>query len=235
MFSRELKCSEVFFKEGFHMVQKFSKNIFKISLSICLASILIVLRLIKISPLWGGCFSYFSLTDVLMPLSGLAGFGMACFFFATRIMVRSLFFNIGLIAAVYHIPGLCASFYWCNTQLQRAIGIILPVMCMVLFILHPVGRAAALYALLWSIPLLLSLYGARTPLQKSLVSTFIAHSIGSVIWLYTKQLAPAEWLALIPVVIIERFTFACIMTMVYYTVSYGHQVYKAYMFRARNI
>lgn len=217
------------------MLQKLSKNIFSLFIGVSLASLLVALRLIKISPLWGGCFSYFSLTDVLMPLSGLVGFGIACFLFAARIIFRSLVFNTGLTVIVYHIPGLCASFYWASRSLQRAIGVIIPLVCMVLFILNPVGRAAALYTVLWLVPILLSIRGADNPFYKSLVSTFIAHSVGSVIWLYTKSLTPIEWLSLIPIVIVERFTFACIMTLVYYGVSYGQQVYRARLVRARSM
>lgn len=217
------------------MVQKFSRNIIGLSLSIGLATILVVLRLIKVSPLWGGCFSYFSFADVLMPLSGLSGIGMALFLFVTRIAVRSLFFNASLIATVYHIPGLCASFYWAQNQLQRLIGIFVPLLCMMLFVLNPVGRAAALYVTLWIVPVLLSLKGADTPFEKSLVSTFIAHSVGSIIWLYTKNLTAIEWVSLIPVVIVERFTFASIMTMVYYGVYYAQNVYKTHKARAHTI
>ena len=217
------------------MVHKLSKNIFSLGIGVSLASFLVILRLIKISPLWGGCFSYFSLTDVLMPLSGLAGFGISCLLVATRAIFRTLVLNVSLISVLYHIPGLCASFYWAHNNLQRFIGIIVPLSCMVLFILNPVGKAAALYSVLWFIPILFSMYGASNPFYKSIVSTFIAHSVGSVIWLYTKNITAGEWLSLIPIVIVERFTFACIMTMVYYGVRYGLQAYKTYAVRARNI
>ena len=216
------------------MVQKLFKNIFSLSVGISLASVLVLLRLIKISPLWGGCFSYFSLTDVLMPLSGLVGFGVACSLFAFRIVFRLLAFHTGLTTIVYHIPGLCASFYWSNRSLQRAMGIIIPIICILLFILNPVGRSAALYTLLWIVPILLSIVGVHTIFYKSLVSTFIAHSVGSVIWLYTKNITAVEWIGLIPVVIVERFTFASIMTLVYYGVRYGQKVYNTRLVRARS-
>ncbi len=53
-----------------------------------------------------------------------------------------------------------------------------------------------------------------------LASTFIAHSVGSVLWLYTGTMSAAVWMSLIPVVAIERFVFAGGMMVVYYAVSY---------------
>ena len=217
------------------MVHKLYKNLFSLGMGICLASFFVILRLVKISPLWGGCFSYFSFTDVLMPLSGLAGFGISCSLVATRIIFRTLVLNASLISILYHIPGLCASFYWSQKNLQRTIGIIIPLVCAILFVLNPIGKEAALYTVLWLVPILLSVYGVTAPFQRSLVSTFIAHSVGSVIWLYTKNITAVEWLSLIPIVIIERFTFACLMTMIYYCVRYGLKAYRTDVVRAQNI
>ncbi len=42
----------------------------------------------------------------------------------------------------------------------------------------------------------------------SLGATFTAHAVGSVIYLYAFGLTPAIWLALIPVVFLERGFFA---------------------------
>lgn len=210
------------------MLQKFLKNNFSFFTGVSSVVLLLAFRLIKISPVWGGCFSYFSLTDVLMPLSGLGGFGLSLLLFATRIMFRTVFLNAGLISIVYHLPSLSASFYWANRSLQRAMGIIIPVICMLLFIVHPVGRQAMLYTAFWFIPFLLSLFGSRTPFERSITSSFIAHSVGSVIWLYTKNLTATEWLTLIPIVAIERLTFACILTAGFYAIQYAHKMYKMY-------
>lgn len=217
------------------MLNKISKNLFSLLIGAGSVMLLLGFRLIKVSPLWGGCFSYFSLTDVLMPLSGLGGFGLTLFLFASRITFRSLVLHAGLTSIVYHLPGLCASFYWAHKKLQRLIGILIPLMCMILFIAHPVGRFAALYTLLWFIPIALSVSKKTTPFTKSLTSTFIAHAVGSVIWLYTKNLTSVEWLSLIPVVIVERLTFAGIMTVAYYGIMYAYKGYKIYTARTHKI
>jgi hypothetical protein len=45
-------------------------------------------------------------------------------------------------------------------------------------------------------------------LNSSLRITFITHAIGSVLWLYAMPSTPIFWLALIPIVALERFCLA---------------------------
>src|SRR2546430_1999084 len=54
---------------------------------------------------------------------------------------------------------------------------------------------------------------------QALGSAFIAHAVGSVIWLYTVGMTPAAWLGLIPVVFVERMLCAAGMTVAYYGIS----------------
>jgi hypothetical protein len=89
---------------------------------------------------------------------------------------------------------------------------------MVLFIAHPFGFYAAPYALYWLIPMVIYFSRKKTVFLQALSATFIAHAVGSVIWLYLKALPTAVWLGLIPVVIFERLLYATFMTAVYYGV-----------------
>ena len=84
-------------------------------------------------------------------------------------------------------------------------AIIFPI-CILLFVLNPIGREAWLYSAIWIIPFIASFFKKRLILN-SLGATFTAHAIGSVIFLYTFGLTPAIWLGLIPVVFIERGLF----------------------------
>jgi len=86
---------------------------------------------------------------------------------------------------------------------------IIPIICIILFWLHPIGRAAWIYPLYWLIPAAV----AFTRLNKhlffnSLGSTFCAHAIGSTLWLYSFGMTPQVWLMLIPIVAVERISFA---------------------------
>ena len=84
-------------------------------------------------------------------------------------------------------------------------AIVFPV-CMLLFLIHPIGRQAWLYPMLWIIPLIAS-YGKKRLILNSLGATFTAHAVGSTIFLYAFGLTPQVWLGLIQVVLIERGCF----------------------------
>ncbi len=112
----------------------------------------------------------------------------------------------------------------------------LPILAIILFWVHPAiwGTWAMLYPLYWLIPLLVLLsagplgswldkndswlnnghfktvrrWGAW--MGRALGATFTQHAIGGVLWLYTIPASqnPAFWLALIPLVAIERLVFS---------------------------
>jgi len=76
-----------------------------------------------------------------------------------------------------------ASLYWSTRH--YSIRLLLPIVCMGLFIIHPVGAQAFAYSLYWLIPVVLFFVPQRFLFLQALGSTFIAHAVGSVIWLYT--------------------------------------------------
>ncbi len=102
-------------------------------------------------------------------------------------------------------PMLFAAYYFAKGK--NPLGIGLPLLCMALFIAHPVGGQAWYYSLYWLVPVF-ALFLPQKLFLRSLGATFTAHALGSVIWLYTFQSTPAFWLALIPVVAFERLLFA---------------------------
>lgn len=195
-----------------------SKGLLSLALGALGSTVFLLLRYAKVSPIIGSCFSFFSLSDLLMPLSGNLGFGFVSLLVMLRFGFRALFFGAPLTALVYHIPGVCASSYWALNN--KLISLVLPLACMIAFLAHPVGFAAAPYSLYWLIPMVLYFVKEKTIFMHCLASTFIAHSVGSVLWLYTGTLSAAVWMSLIPVVAIERFVFAGGMMVVYYAVSY---------------
>jgi hypothetical protein len=101
--------------------------------------------------------------------------------------------------------------------LDALLHIALPLTCIILFITNPAGKQAAPYASYWLIPIalwtlrILNLTPTNTWFATSLnalQSTFIAHAVGSIIWLYVVPMSANQWLALIPVVAIERLLIA---------------------------
>ncbi len=96
---------------------------------------------------------------------------------------------------------------------QFVLYCLVPLFCMALFNSHPVGRLAYLYSLYWLIPA--SLFFLQRLLPQSLqlfsialTSTFLAHALGSVLYIYMYPTTSAFWLALLPVVAFERLLFA---------------------------
>jgi len=53
----------------------------------------------------------------------------------------------------------------------------------------------------------------------SLSSTFVAHAVGSILYLYSTNMADSQWLALIPVVAFERFVAAFGIALFYVTIK----------------
>lgn len=105
------------------------------------------------------------------------------------------------------LPMLFAALYFAKYSRNRIFGGIVPLICMALFIANPVGQQAWLYSLYWLVPAIALLLPEHLFLR-SLGATMTAHSIGSVIWLYTFPSTPEFWMALIPVVAFERLLFA---------------------------
>lgn len=105
---------------------------------------------------------------------------------------------------------------------------ILPLSCFTLFIMHPIGSHALLYACYWLIPPVIycvKLYKLHDNIfLEALGITFITHAVGSIIWLYAVPMAAEQWLTLIPIVIIERLLFALVSAGAYRVVDFiiGH-------------
>jgi len=118
-----------------------------------------------------------------------------------------------LLNLVRLLPLAFAALYFATASKRRgskSLGVLaVPLAAIALFLLHPVGQQAWLFAaLFWSVPVLARLFAPENLLAKSLGATFTAHAVGSVAWLYLVPTTPSFWLALIPVVVYERGLFA---------------------------
>lgn len=189
-----------------------------------------LLSLIKISSIVGAAAAGFSLSHCLSPLIGiLAGGAGAMAFFCVRTCV-----HVGMAATMpafvfaCHLPTLAAALYLSSlhtTQYtidftKKLLLALIPLSCIVLFCIHPVGCQAWAYSLFWVIPVATLFINHTNLFTHMLGSTFTAHAVGSVVWLYCgPMLTPAMWLALIPVVMLERLLLASGMTLGYYALS----------------
>ncbi len=181
-------------------------------------SLVKITSVFKVSFILGSVMAFFSLTPMVQPLIGVWGglFGSSALFIIGIALRLMMYGSISFILLAYHIPGLFASYALASRH--WAVHVALPLLCMALFIVHPVGAAAFPYAFYWLIPV--ALYFAKKELFffRALSSTFIAHGVGSVVWIWAQPMTSSAWLALIPVAFVERMVFALGMTLIYHTV-----------------
>lgn len=172
---------------------------------------------VNFSAVVGADNQYFTLFQFFGPIAG--GF-LGPIFGAVAVLIAQVatFFishkALILINILRLTPMLFAAYYF-GTK-KKAIAAV-PIACMVLFIMHPVGRQAWFYSLFWLIPLF-GVLPFRIPGKlffRSLGATFTAHAVGSTAWLYSVPMTASQWVALIPVVAYERIVFACGITVSY--------------------
>ena len=117
-------------------------------------------------------------------------------------------FDYSLFSVVRLFTLVAAAYYFGTVLKDKKFGLIVPVAGMILFWMHPVGAQAWMYALLWIIPIAAT-FLSNNLFMRSLGATFQAHVIGSVAYLYlASSFGPEYWIALIPLVMIERLTYA---------------------------
>ncbi len=202
------------------------KGVRGIGVLLCALVTFVACCFFKVSPIIGSRCSFFSLTDALTPLAGLGGLWIAALVACTRSGMSMWFLQIPLKALVYHMPGFFASAAWAYPNFLLRVA--LPIGCMLAFGLHPIGMHAIPYTFYWLIPVAIYLSGRKTIFLQALATTFIAHAVGSVIWLYVKELPVMVWWSLIPVVAAERLLNALLITAAYYVGSAVYDGVKRY-------
>jgi len=130
-----------------------------------------------------------------------------------NVLIKHQAFDITTLIRFF--PMMLATVYF-GIPKSKKIILAIPLLCMVLFILHPEGRQAWYFSLYWLIPIACFFKKDRLVLN-ALGSTFTAHAIGSTAFLYAFNLPAAVWIGLIPVVFMERMLF-CAGIWVFYLV-----------------
>lgn len=180
---------------------------------------------IKVFKLWetgaASANQYFTLVQTFAPTMG-AFFGPVLG--AGVVLVAELFsfvFNakeVSLINILRLSPMLFAAAYFALYTKKAKLGVLAPLVCIALFLMHPVGAAAWPFALFWLVPVA-ALAFPQNLLLRSYGATFSAHAIGSALWLYTIPTDAAYWIGLMPIVLVERTVFAAGISASYYLVT----------------
>ena len=192
-------------------MSKYFSNIIKISLLLAAA---VIAKCIKISFMVGSGYAFFSGMNVVTPLFGSLGGALGLlllFVFKISMFSSKSFSTFSFLAHL--VPGMASSLYWVTES--KWMRLFLPTGCMAAFIVHPVGMKAFVYSLYWLIPVAIYLSKRNNLFLHALASTFVAHAVGSVIWLYTVPMTVEAWHALIPVVAVERLLFSSAIVIVH--------------------
>lgn len=149
----------------------------------------------------------FTLFDFLAPTAGaflgsVPGIISVFLMQVINFLIHGSKFDIGGIIRLF--PTLFAVAYFAK---KRTFNIIVPVLAIIAFNLHPVGRSAWQYSLFWLIPIAAH-FGRKNLFVRSLGATFTAHAVGGALWVWAFGLSKTIWLALIPQVIMERTLMA---------------------------
>ena len=168
---------------------------------------------INFSKLVGADNQFFTLFEFFGPVAG-AFLGPIVGVFSVLIAEVSSYLILGKAFALVNVlrllPMLFAAWYF-GTKKDK-LSFLIPVIAIIMFIAHPVGRQVWYFSLFWTIPIIIKLLPkkyAEKVILRSLGATFTAHAVGGAVWNYVIIMTPGAWIGLIPVVIYERLLFAC--------------------------
>lgn len=165
-----------------------------------------------------GAGSYFSLAAMVMPLLGVfGGLSSMSLFLLCKMMWRIVQGLALCTGTTFYLPSWCAA--WAlSSYNDKRVWYGVPLLAIILFVIHPVGSQAWLYSMYWLIPIYVMYAQSSSIYARMLGATFIAHAVGSLIWLYMVPMTAAQWLGLIPLVALERITYAAGMGVLYYAI-----------------
>lgn len=145
------------------------------------------------------------------------------YFFSSKVATVAYTAGFGLFnPLLYHIPTLVASAYWFSSN--KIIRLLVPIACMALFISHPIGSNVFFYSLYWLIPVIIH-FLPRHIFLEALGTTFMAHAVGSVLWIYLVPMPAEYWIGLMPIVIVERLLFASGIILTSYAMRAASSLY----------
>lgn len=137
--------------------------------------------------------------------------------FATQIINLAIHgsASINQGSLIHLFPTLFAVFYFSK---KRSVNVLIPLIAIIGFNLHPIGRSAWQYSLFWLIPIAAHFY-RKNLFVRSLGATFTAHAVGGLLWVWAFGLTKTLWLALIPQTLMERTLFAAGIAVSYVVIS----------------
>lgn len=153
----------------------------------------------------------FTLFDFFGPIAGaflgpVLGVISVLIMELVNILVNHIPFTTGVVLRLF--PMLFGALYFgilTDKKYKNSRWILaVPLLAILAFVVHPIGRAVWYYSLFWTIPVL-AYFKKDMLLARSLGATFTAHAVGGAAWIWAFSLPAVVWQGLIPTVIQERF------------------------------
>lgn len=181
-------------------------------------SVLEIFRRIKVITFFGTFSASFSLFHALCPLAGsLGGPLIPSIALCTKFLWQlPHIYTLKTLALTVPLPTLCSLIFWhaLRNSKNKMMAALIPAASILLFIAHPVGNHVAWYSALWILPLYV-LQTRRSLFMQALATTLTAHAVGTVLWIYCVPTTASFWIALFPLVLLERFTYAVTLSAAY--------------------
>jgi|SaaInlStandDraft_4_1057021.scaffolds.fasta_scaffold30114_1 hypothetical protein len=225
--------------------------------AIAIFLILHFLSFLKVRFMFGTNVVCFAGASLLFPVMGyflsipfvsiIVGFGVYSLFpnlfmslFALSLSKGFFERSFSMYGITFGLPTIAATLCWrlhavkkdtvFKNVLKFVLEVFVPLFCMAIFIIHPGTQGAWFYSLYWLLPPVLYFIGLfkKQAVCLAFSATFIAHAVGSVLWCYTISMTSAQWLALIPVVAIERFVFTGSQMILIFIKNLGAKYYATY-------
>ncbi|KIX85543.1 hypothetical protein J120_01075 [candidate division TM6 bacterium JCVI TM6SC1] len=181
-----------------------------------LSSYIILLgsRYWRLSYLLGSGKTYLSGATIALPLLFEQSIISGCIIWIINTFIHlSMSPHPLLSLLVYHLPGLAAAAYWSVNS--RLLKLFVALACMILFVVHPIGVQVSWYALFWLIPIAAT-FVKNSYIARAIGTTWTAHAVGTVGWLYMHSTTPSFWAGLVPIVIAERVLYAALLYSTWY-------------------
>lgn len=163
---------------------------------------------------WGDHQFYFSGVNIILPVlyTLLGSVGSALLVLGCGVAkMLGLAASLPFANLTWGIPTQLALLVWRFRDHRVGaiiLNVLIPLISIIFFITHPGVGVGFWYASFWLIPMVLQIMPHHFIFKTAVQATFVAHAVGSIIWLYTVPMTPHRWLLLMPVVCVERGVYA---------------------------
>ncbi len=181
--------------------------IFKKSSSIVSFFFAIAVTWLPFNYIIGSYAAYFSYSSMAIPA---LGYQYSLLYVILYIFTKGLFsLTAPFLFLLHRLPLFFSTIALQNVTFWSYVA--LPLSMMFLFCIHPVGSMVICYSWYWLIPVAIYFFVQDSLLSRAVGASFIAHAIGSVVWLYTGSIPAHVWMGLVPLVMVERLLIALMM------------------------